>query len=401
MTDRTSFLSDLEERERNFAALKPELELTVRDPELGVEGFVVVWSTLAAKNGPLGRCGKGGTRITPKVSLDEIGMLARIMTLKNAAAGLPLGGAKSGMRADPNEPGFEKKYRRFVRLVAPILHEHGGIFGGFGFDIGGSPQHALWACDELKSTKSFTGKPVEMGGTDYDREGIAGLGVVTSALALIEHDRAHVASVRAAVQGLGAMGAAVVRYYTEAGGVVSYVSDPRIGGTYALPEKLPESLRQCLVQMQFDESKEELRRLGLKPLPLDAVLYQPVEALFPCAVQDVISEANVDKIVSRYVFEGANNPSSEAARTVLYERGVKVVPDFIANPGGIIAAFVEMTAPVSPEENARTRAKVTEAKRLTREKIRANVIAMSELVERYEIEPVKAGRALALKNIFG
>jgi glutamate dehydrogenase (NAD(P)+) len=400
MNEKNSFLAELASLEEKFSALHPELELTVRDPEAGVEGYVVVWSTLAARDGPLGRCGKGGTRITPNLSLEEVGMLARIMTLKNSAAGLPLGGAKSGLRADPAQPGFEKKYRRFVRLVAPVLHERGGIFGGFGFDIGGKPEHALWACDELKSTRSFTGKSVEMGGTDYDREGIAGLGVVTAALALIEHDRAHVASVRAAVQGLGAMGAAVVRYYTEAGGSIAFVSDPRIGGTYELPETLGEDLRQHLILQRFDEAKAALKSLGCKPMPLDAILYQPVEALFPCAVQDVISEANADKILSRYVFEGANNPASEKARTVLFERGVKVVPDFIANPGGIIAAFVEMTSPISPEENARTRGKVTEAKRLTQEKIRANVLKMTQLVERFEIEPVKAGRAIALKNIF-
>lgn len=86
------FTSELQNLERRFEALTPELEMTVRDPELGVEGYVVVWTTLTAKDGPLGRCGKGGTRVTPRTSLEEIKMLARIMALKNAAAGLPLGG---------------------------------------------------------------------------------------------------------------------------------------------------------------------------------------------------------------------------------------------------------------------------------------------------------------------
>jgi glutamate dehydrogenase (NAD(P)+) len=115
-------------------------------------------------------------------------MLARIMTLKNAAAGLPLGGAKSGMRDDPNSPGFEHRLRRFAQLAAPNLIERGGLFGGFGFDIGVTPEIARIVCDELGSTRCFTGKPLDMGGTDYDREGIAGLGVSVSAVTSFEFE---------------------------------------------------------------------------------------------------------------------------------------------------------------------------------------------------------------------
>ncbi|HYL17263.1 MAG TPA: Glu/Leu/Phe/Val dehydrogenase dimerization domain-containing protein, partial [Burkholderiales bacterium] len=175
--DQHSFRAELKALRHHFDSMQPELEVTVRDPLLGVEGYVVVWNTGISAGGPLPGCGKGGTRIMPQVSLDEIKMLARTMALKYAAADLPLGGAKSGLKLDPSAPGFERQYRRFVRLCAPFLHENGGPFGGFGFDIGARPEHALWACDELGSTRSFTGKPLHMGGTDYDREGIAGLGV--------------------------------------------------------------------------------------------------------------------------------------------------------------------------------------------------------------------------------
>ncbi|MDZ4786070.1 MAG: Glu/Leu/Phe/Val dehydrogenase dimerization domain-containing protein, partial [bacterium] len=195
------FQADLKTLEDRFNALKPEMELTIRDPEMGVEGYVVVWTTLAAKGGPLGRCGKGGTRITPNLSLDEVKMLAKIMALKNSAAGLPLGGAKSGLKADPNAPDFEKKYRRFVSLAKPTLIENGGIFGGFGFDIGGNPIQAVWACDEMKSNRGFTGKCVEMGGTDYDREGIAGLGVSIAAETLLACEGKKIAGTTCAIQG--------------------------------------------------------------------------------------------------------------------------------------------------------------------------------------------------------
>ncbi|MBP9837907.1 MAG: Glu/Leu/Phe/Val dehydrogenase, partial [Proteobacteria bacterium] len=170
------FSAKLKELNQTFETDSPELELTVRDHQLGLEGYVVVWNSAPGKKSNLGPFGKGGTRITPNLSLDEIKMLAKRMALKNAAAGLYMGGAKSGIKADPDEKNFEVKYRRFVQLIKPILRENGGIFGGLGFDIGARPVHPKWACDELKSFKSFTGKPLEMGGTDYDKEGIAGLG---------------------------------------------------------------------------------------------------------------------------------------------------------------------------------------------------------------------------------
>ena len=135
MSTATGFLRELHELQARFESLEPEFWLTVRDPELGVEGYVVVWTTLNAIGGPIGRVGKGGTRITPTVTIDEIGRLARTQSLKNAAAGLQLGGAKSGLCADPRAAGFEEKYRRFVRLVAPLLRENGGTWGGVGLRL--------------------------------------------------------------------------------------------------------------------------------------------------------------------------------------------------------------------------------------------------------------------------
>jgi glutamate dehydrogenase (NAD(P)+) len=400
--DRDSFLANLARLESNFAALKPELEVTVWDPAVGVEGYVVVWSTLPAVGGPLGRCGKGGTRITPAVSLEEVGMLARIMSLKNAAAGLPLGGAKSGLRADPTAPGFERKYRRFVQMVAPLLIERGGIFGGFGFDIGGQPIHAEWACDELKTLRCFTGKSVDKGGTDYDREGIAGLGVAIAAVVAVKSKRGPSSLLPpAAIQGIGAMGAGVFRYYREAGGSVMAISDPRIGGTVLLTKTLEEAVAPALVNLDPSAVSGILDQAGAQRLPLGDILFVETEMLFPCAVQDVITVHNQRDIRAAWVVEGANNPSSPAARTALWERGVCVIPDFIANPGGIIAAFVEMSSHITPEENSRTRANVTSAKALTREKIHHTVERMLKEATALEVEPVIVGRYYALQAVLG
>jgi len=386
------FYAELSRLTDFFGAMQPELELTVRDPSLGVEGYVVVWNTGISVGGPLERSGKGGTRITPTVTLDEVKMLARTMALKNAAAGLPLGGAKSGLKLDPSAPGFEQQYRRFVRLCAPVLHENGGPFGGFGFDIGARPEHALWACDELQSTRSFTGKPLSMGGTDYDREGIAGLGVAVAGATMLEVKGDNAVNATFAIQGMGAMGAAVLRYFSETGARLAALGDPKYDGTWALDKPLSAHLHQALVRQDTQEAKSLLTQEGRK-LSADStdVLYQAVDILFPCAVQNVITEGNVDRIQPRYVCEGANGPVTEGARTRLHRRGIPLVPDFIANPGGAIAAFVELTS-----ESAD---KAEEAKSLTRQKITGNVRKLFEFAERCDAEPQHAGLYMALMKI--
>lgn len=392
MGNTKQFLVELDTLRQRFDAMQPELELTVRDPSLGVEGYVVVWNTGISRGGPLAFCGKGGTRITSSVNLDEVKMLARTMALKNAAAQLPLGGAKSGLRLDPAAPGFEQRYRRFVRLCAPVLHENGGPFGGFGFDIGARPEHALWACDELKSTRCFTGKPRHMGGTDYDREGIAGLGVAVAGATMMEERGENPGKAVFAVQGMGALGAAVLRYFTQCGARLAALSDPKYGGTWTFDKPLSDALNRALINQLGDEAHTLLVREGVK-LSADAqdALYQDVDMLFPCAVQNVIHDENLDRIQARYVCEGANGPVTQRARTGLHKRGACLVPDFIGNAGGIIAAFVELTS------NAPDKAE--EAKALTREKISANVRQLFQICTRHGCEPQDAATYMALSRI--
>ena len=390
--DRAAFYVELQRLKQHFEAMQPELEVTLRDPALDVEGYVVVWNTGISVGGPLPGCAKGGTRITPNVSLDEVKMLARTMALKNAAAGLPLGGAKSGLKLDPSAPGFERRYRRFVRLCAPLLYENGGSFGGFGFDIGARPEHALWACDELKSTRCFTGKPVHMGGTDYDREGIAGLGVAVAGGTMLEVKGESPAQASFTVQGMGAMGAAVLRYFSEMGARLAALGDPRYGGTWTFDAPLSTDLHRALVEQDAETAKALLAREGTHvSRDPQEVLYLETDILFPCAVQNVITEHNAPRVQARYVCEGANAPVSEAARTSLHARGVALVPDFIANPGGVIAAFVELTSQSAD--------KAEEAKSLTRERIAANVRELFAIVERCRAEPQHAGLYMALTNI--
>lgn len=384
------FYDQLAHLKARFADMKPEFETTVRDPELGVEGYVVVWNTQISVGGPMERSGKGGTRVTTSVTMDEVKMLARTMALKNAAAGLPLGGSKSGLRADTSAPDFEKKYRRFVRLCAPFLRENGGPFGGFGFDLGAQPEQAIWACDELKSTTCFTGKPLSMGGTDYDREGIAGLGVAVAGQTMME-----VRGVKPqtfAVQGMGNMGAAVLRYFSETGARLNALADPKYGGTWVFAQPLSTNLLTALVKQDVATAGKLLPQEGQKISDdSEDVLYQETDILFPCAVQNVLTETNSVKVRAKFVCEGANGPCTEEAREKFHERGIALVPDFIANSGGVIAAFVELTS--------KSDKKADEAKAMTRQKIAANVREMYALADRYGSAPQDAGMYIALSKI--
>lgn len=403
-----AFHRSYEELKERFHGMEEELSVTVRDPAQGVEGYVVVWNTAICRGGPFERngkgCGKGGTRVLPDLELKDVKRLARAMAEKNAAAGLPLGGAKSGLRYDSSAPDYEEKYRRFVKLVqnAGILAEHGGIFGGFGYDIGGRPPHnAHWACDELGSPHSFTGKPAELGGTDYDREGIAGLGVAAAARTLLEEKGKTAAGTRFAVQGTGAMGSAVIRYFSEYGGTLHSLADPKYGGTWLLPDGASTALTGALAGQDTETASALLQKEGrLLSADCQDVLYQHVDMLFPCALEDVITVGNAGRIKAPFISEGANNPTHDDAHEILFQNGTIVIPDIIANAGGIIAAYVELTHEADPEENARTRVKTQAAKDMTERKIADNVRELLRYVDILGIRPDKAGDYMAYRNIF-
>ncbi len=400
MLTQKDFYQELTSLQNRFNAMQPELDVTVRDKKNGVEGFVVVWNTAISRDGPLPNCAKGGTRIRPGLSHDEVTMLSRCMALKNAAAGLPLGGCKSGLNADSREIGFERKYRRFVEMCKPLTFENGGPFGGFGFDIGAAPEHAVWACETLNSTRSFTGKPVNLGGTDYDREGIAGLGVAESAQTLLKINQENTKNIRYAVHGLGAMGSAVIRYFSESGAGLTALGDPKYGGSWQFKHTASKSLINALIGQNTSLVKSLIEDEAQK-ISDDAndVLSTACDILFPCALQHAIHRDNVEKLQARYIVEGANNPTTLESYSHCFDKGIQHVPDFIANSGGIIAAYIELTSQISDEENTKTHGKVIEAKQFTRSTIKKNVENIVDIGSRYNVPLKDAGLFVAMNAV--
>ncbi len=402
------FHLEFQRLKQRFMQMEPELEVIVRDPQYDVEGFVVVWNTEICRGGPFDKngngIGKGGTRILPDLKLSDIRRLARAMAEKNAAAGLPLGGAKSGLVADCNAADYEEKCRRFYNRVQKtgILAENGGMFGGFGYDVGCKPPlNAKWACEELGTYNSFTGKAIEDGGTDYDRQGIAGLGVATSAQNLINFYKREITRTRFAVQGLGAMGGAVAHYFTEYGANLCTISDPKYNGTWVLEN----GASQALINAMFKQKQESVIALlqtegtHVSNAPQDA-LYADVDIIFPCALEDTLTKDNAHKVRAPFICEGANNPTTDDAHRIFFESGKIVIPDIIANPGGIIAAYIELSLDIPFEENAKNPKKIDAAKNETIKRISANTVELLTMYETLKVRPDFIGDYMAYRNIF-
>jgi len=190
------------------------------------------------------------------------------------------------------------------------------------------------------------------------------------------------------------MGAAVIRYFGALGARLVAVGDPRLNGTWRMANAPSADLVEALAQQRFEAALERLpREAAFVSNSGDQALFAEADIVFPCAVQNVVTERNARALRTRRLCEGANSAIAAAGYAVLHAAGVAVVPDFIANAGGVIAAYVELT---SGEGD-----KVDAAKRLTREKVTRNVQTLQAVVRRYACDPRDAAMYIALSRLFG
>ncbi|WP_240322665.1 Glu/Leu/Phe/Val family dehydrogenase [Austwickia chelonae] len=306
----------------------PEKIVYVSDRRTGMQGVLVIDNTARGM-------GKGGTRMSPTLTVDETARLARTMTWKWAAADLFYGGAKAGIRADPTQPNKEAVLRAFARALADeVPAEY-----VFGLDMGLDERDAAVLVDELRDRGAATGLPRALGGTPYDQLGITGHGVAEATAAAAEHLGFDLRGARVVVQGFGAVGAAAAHRLHAAGALVIAVSNAH--GTVTDPDGL--DIEQ-LVQARENYGEQGLLDSGYTVGGVDDALDIPCDILIPAAKQDVIDETLSARLATRLIVEGANLPTSDSARRILHDRGITVVPDFIANAGGIIAAAYSMDA---------------------------------------------------------
>ena len=351
----------------------PEKVVTVSDRRSGMKGVLVIDNTARGM-------GKGGTRMGPDVTTGEIARLARVMTWKWAAVDLFFGGAKAGIVFDPASPDKEQALRAFARALS---NEVPGEYV-LGLDVGLTERDAAIVQDELGDRGAMMGAPAALGGLPYDELGVTGFGVAEVADELTESLRGK----RIAIQGFGAVGAAAARRFAELGAIVVAVSS--VHGALHDPDGLDVPRLLTLRETLGDAAVGEYGRV----LPLGKELLAPCDVLVPAATQDVIDKDWAGRIDARMVVEGANLPTTPAAQEVLAARGITVVPDFIANAGGIIAAAFGMDARYSPFPVVPSTVMTAVSS-----KLRANAALVVREADRLGVTTHDAARALAQDRV--
>lgn len=311
----------------------PEKVVCVSDARTGMRGVLVIDNTARGS-------GKGGTRMAADVTTAEIARLARVMTWKWAAVDLFHGGAKAGIVADPRSPDKEAVVRAFARRLADQIPASYVA----GLDMGMTEHDAAIIQDELGDRGAAVGVPEALGGVPYDQLGVTGHGVAEAALAALERAGKPVAGARIAVQGFGAVGTATAARLSELGAqlVALSTADGSVHDPNGLDVPAWLAARAEFGDTCVAKATPAQRISHGEELTVDC------DVLIPAARQDVIDESVAARIRAGLVVEGANLPTSLAARRALAARGVEIVPDFIANAGGAIAAGFAMDARYSP-----------------------------------------------------
>jgi len=311
----------------------PEKIVVVSHRRSGMKGVLVIDNTARG-------IGKGGTRMSPAVSVGEIARLARVMTWKWAGVDMFHGGAKAGIVGDPNSPNKEAILRAFARALSNEVPRQYVL----GLDMGLSEYDAAIFQDELGDRGAAVGSPPELGGVAYDQLGVTGHGVAECADAAAAVTGGSLRGSTVSIQGFGAVGAAAAARFVQLGATVVAVSTAR--GAVHDPHGLDVALLGELRAAHCDAAVEHYP--GLDVLAPGAELLVACDVLVPAAMQDVIDERVAVGIQAKMVVEGANLPTNRAAQETLAARGVLVLPDFVANAGGVVAAGVAMDARYSP-----------------------------------------------------
>lgn len=268
----------------------------------------------------------GGVRVSPLVSTEEVLRLARTMTLKNSVAGIPHGGGKAGILADPKNPEKERYFRVFAKLIKELQEYIPGP------DMGSDEEAMAWIYDEIGRA---CGLPEEIGGLPLDKLGATGFGLSECADVACTYAGVALKGSRVAVQGFGSVGKAAASFLSEKGAIVVAASDTK--GTIYCPDGIDvDKLIEIKQSTGTVTNYREDIRTGTEDL-----FSLECDILIPAAIPDVINEENAYTIKAKLILQGANIPATRAAEEILMNRGILSVPDFIANAGGVIMAAME------------------------------------------------------------
>jgi glutamate dehydrogenase (NAD(P)+) len=318
----------------------PNRELIVHIPVAMDDGTLRVFDGYRVQHSiARGPC-KGGLRYSPDVTLDEIRGLAAEMTWKCAVVNIPFGGAKGGIVCDPSKLSKGELERITRRYTAEILDYIGPERDVPAPDMNTNEQTMAWIMDTYSMhmrhtvTASVTGKPLDLGGSLGRREA-TGRGCMITADEALKRFRWQRESTRVIVQGFGNVGSQAARLMHESGYKIIGVADIS-GGVFNTSgidiPRLLEHVEKHKTLKGFDRGES---------IGAQEILEQECDILLPAATESVITSKNADKVKARILVEGANSPTTPPADDILFERGVFVVPDILANAGGVTVSYFE------------------------------------------------------------
>jgi len=311
----------------------PEKILQVYDPDTGMRGVLVIDNT---STGP----GKGGIRFADTVTPTEIFRLARTMTWKCAASGLPFGGAKGGIIGNPNEVNRVSWMKSFAKMIRPYCPTQYIA----ATDIGTTELDMAVFAHEIGDMRACTGKPAELGGIPHEL-GTTGYGVASALEAAVEIleelkslDISSKKQTRVSIQGFGNVGSFTAKFLDASGIKVVAVSDASgfIHNKDGL--NIPRLMKDMRGKTRFSDLK------GYDVCDKEEIFEVDSDIFIPAAIGDVITEKTASKLLAhniKMVVEAANLPTVPSACEYLHKAGVWIIPDFIANAGGVIGSFVE------------------------------------------------------------
>lgn len=299
------------------------------------EGYRVQHSNI---RGPF----KGGIRFHPDCTLNEVKALATWMSLKCAVANIPYGGAKGGVKVDPNELSERelcRLTRRYTFSIASIIGADTDIPAP---DVNTSPQTMAWILDTYSMLKGkpcpgvVTGKPVELGGSK-GRNSATGRGVMVSTKLILKEDGKELAGTRIAIQGMGNVGCNAAKIFYHRGAKIIAISDVS-GGLYC-----EEGLDIDTISTYVEGKKllKDYDVAGVQHISNRELLTCDCDVLVPAALENQITTELVPDLKCKYIVEAANGPTTKDADTLLEERGITLVPDIFANSGGVIVSYFE------------------------------------------------------------
>ena len=325
---------------------QPERELTVGIPIENETGEIEVFTGYRIQHSSArGPC-KGGIRYHPDTNLDEVKALATLMTLKCAVANVPYGGAKGGIRCNPSKLSkkeLQRLTKRYASMILPIIGPRRDIPAP---DVNTNAETMGWIMDAVSMHEGatvldiVTGKPLELGGS-LGRSEATGRGVMISTIEILKKLKKDPKKTTVAVQGFGNVGSIGAELLAKQGCKIQAVSDVSCAIYNSDGLDISDLISYIISKPRIPLFKDYKLKKGDEIIKNEELLETDVDVLIPAALENQIHSDNADRIKAKIIVEGANGPVTKKGDEILAEKGIYVVPDILANSGGVVVSYFE------------------------------------------------------------